>query len=155
MSRFDRSHLFGDFNLSELDSVLNEAQRAVFSQLRKLPGIAADVFDAGDAFVIEAEVPGVERSRIDATIEGRKVTVAVKALPKAQGPAPEGMTTEAEAEPARRKIAAERLHGDRTSTWTFAEDLAASGMTGKLENGVLTLTVPKDRSKASRSIDIL
>ena len=80
-----------------------------------------NVEDAGDSYVVTAELPGVKKDEVDVELNEEK--------------------------------GKNYLHKE-TSEWSatrgvFLKDAATTGITGKLEGGVLTVNVPKQSEKAN------
>ncbi len=94
-----------------------------------------DVEDAGDGYVVSAELPGVERDQIDVELNEGRLSISVE---------------KTESEETRDK---NYLHKE-TSEWSctrgvYLKDAATAGLTAKLENGILTVNVPKQDEKAN------
>ncbi len=80
-----------------------------------------NVEDAGDRYVVTAELPGVAKDEVDVELNEGRLSIS--------------------------------LHKE-TSEWSamrgvFLKDAATAGITGKLEGGVLTVSVPKQSEKAN------
>ena len=94
-----------------------------------------NVEDAGDKYVISAELPGVKREEIDVELNEGRLSISVE-------------KKETEEEKGKNYLYKE------TSDWSatrgvYLKDAAVSGLTAKLEGGVLTVNVPKQVEKAS------
>ena len=155
----------------ELDAVLQDLFDPLVATFRQTPTIAADIYDEEGAFVIEAELPGVERSRVGVQAQGREVIISVKPLAQsAQASAPQSDPDvldaqvgeeQAEAHPQqtgagkpRQIIRKGRYDGARVTSWTFPEELDVSAVSAKLAEGVLIVSIPKSRGRSSRVVDI-
>ena len=106
-----------------------------------LAAISADdafkmnVEDAGDRYVVTAELPGVKKDEVDVELNEGRLSISVD---KKESDEEKGKNY---------------LHKE-TSEWSatrgvFLKDAAAIGITGKLEGGVLTVSVPKQAEKAN------
>ena len=106
-----------------------------------LAAISADdafkmnVEDAGDRYVVTAELPGVKKDEVNVELNEGRLSVSVD---KKESDEEKGKNY---------------LHKE-TSEWSatrgvFLKDAAASGITGKLEGGVLTISVPKQAEKSN------
>jgi HSP20 family protein len=103
-------------------------------------GPAMNVSETPEAFEIEMELPGLSLQDVEVTLEGRDLTV--RGERKTQ--IPENATWQ------RR----ERFHGSFSRTLHFGTDLQASGVLAKLEQGVLSVTLPKAETAKARRIPI-
>ena len=98
-------------------------------------GFKMNVEDAGEAYVITAELPGVSREEIDVELnEGRlSITVEKKESDEEKG-----------------KNYLYKESGEWSATrGVFLKDAATAGLTAKLEGGILTVNVPKQDEKAN------
>ncbi|MDO4797387.1 MAG: Hsp20 family protein [Coriobacteriales bacterium] len=120
---FPFNDFFDDFFTSPLVSASSDA------------AFKMDVEDAGDAYVISAHLAGVNRDEIDVELnEGRlSITVDKKETEEDKGK--------------------NYLHKE-TREWSatrgvYLKDAAVEGLSAKLEDGVLTVNVPKQAEKAN------
>lgn len=96
-------------------------------------GFKMDVEDAGDSYVVSAHLPGVTKDQIDVELNEGRLSIAVD-------------RKETEDEKKRNY-----LHKE-TSEWSatrgvYLKDAATAGLTARLADGVLTVTVPKQSAK--------
>ena len=94
-----------------------------------------NVEDAGDRYVVTAELPGVAKDEVDVELNEGRLSISVD---KKESDEEKGKNY---------------LHKE-TSEWSamrggFLKDAATAGITGKLEGGVLTVSVPKQSEKAN------
>ena len=94
-----------------------------------------NVEDAGDAYVVTAELSGVKRDEIDVELNEGRLSISVD-------------KKESEEEKGKNY-----LHKE-TSEWSatrgvYLKDAATSGLTARLDGGVLTVNVPKQDEKAN------
>ena len=94
-----------------------------------------NVEDAGDKYVVSAELPGVKREEIDVELNEGRLSISVE-------------KKETEEEKGKNYLYKE------TSDWSatrgvYLKDAAVAGLTAKLEGGVLTVNVPKQVEKAN------
>jgi HSP20 family protein len=99
----------------------------------------ADVEETDEAYMIEVELPGVEQDNIDIEVNGREVTVS-------------GEIKERE----RRGIMRRRTRrvGEFQYAVTLPGDIDADNVSARLENGVLTVVVPKSQRAKPRRIAV-
>lgn len=94
-----------------------------------------DVEDAGDAYVVSAYLAGVDRDEIDVELNEGRLSISVN-------------KTETE-----EKKEKNYLHKE-TRSWSasrgvYLKDAATAGLSAKLDNGVLTVNVPKQDATES------
>ena len=93
--------------------------------------IRLDVKESGDAYTVQAEMPGVSRDDIQVTVEGNVVTL------KAEVKQQDSQTSD------ERTLRSERYFGSVARSFQLPADLDNSQAKAKFENGVLSLTLPK------------
>ena len=108
---------------------------APLATLSKDAGFKMDVEDAGDKYVVSAELPGVKREEIDVELNEGRLSVSVE-------------HKESEEQKAKNYLYKE------TSEWSatrgvYLKDAVTSGLTAKFDGGVLTINVPKQDQKAN------
>ncbi|MDR3210563.1 MAG: Hsp20/alpha crystallin family protein [Planctomycetota bacterium] len=108
------------------------ATRAVYSP-------AIDIYENAQAITLLADLPGVDRSDVDITLE--KSILTLRAHGKAKPP--EGVSL----------IYAEYELGDFERSFLVSDDIDRDAITASVKNGLLTLTLPK-RAPDKRSITI-
>jgi HSP20 family protein len=99
----------------------------------------ADVEETDDAYVVDVELPGVDEADIDIEVNGREVTVT-------------GELKERERKGILRRRT--RRVGEFQYSVTLPGDIDADNVDAQLENGVLTVTVPKSQRAKPRRISI-
>jgi len=131
-----------------VDDVFNDLfQRAGFVPGRGVEGPTAararmDVIDKGDRFEVKLDLPGVGREDINVSIEGARVSI------------------QAETRKQRETKDGERLlHSERTITsyarsFELPVEVSEEGADASLENGVLTLLLPKRAAVVGKRLTI-
>ena len=94
-----------------------------------------DVEDAGDAYVINAYLAGVNRDEIDVELNEGRLSISVN-------------KTESEEEQGKNYLHKE-THEWSATRGVYLKDAAVEGLSAKLEDGVLTVNVPKQQEKAN------
>lgn len=130
-----------------LDRVLSLNQ--VFDQAFGAPGArlwvpAMDVAERGDAYVVQAELPGVSPDQVDVSFEQNVLTI--------RGSKPASFDTSVEGE--LRVFAAERVHGSFERSVRLPEFVDADRINANFAHGLLTITVPKAEAAKPRKIAI-
>lgn len=102
------------------------------------PGI--DAVRTAKALELHIDLPGVDPSSVDLTVDGRAITVA----------ATRDFTVADDAE----LTHAGRRHGSFTRTFRLTDDLDTEGLTARSEHGVLVVTIPVAASAQPRKVEI-
>lgn len=102
-----------------------------------------DVYEAPDRFVISAEVPGLAREEVNISIEDTRVTLQGQRMERA-----------AAGGDVLHYHQIERGYGAFTRTFEFAEKIDRDGVSADLQNGVLTIILPKAPVVPPRKIDV-
>ena len=103
--------------------------------------VAFDVKDTPDAFVFQADVPGLKEKDVQIQCLGNRVTVSGK--------------RESEQEKKEETYYTyERSYGSFARTFTLPESADVDKASAELKDGVLTLTIPKKPSEKPRNVQI-
>jgi len=96
----------------------------------------ADVYETQEQFVIEIELPGIDRERVNLEIKGHQLLVyGERRLEKdATGSVYQML---------------ERSYGPFARNFFLPENVDTSGIRAMFKNGVLTITIPKKRVQSS------
>lgn len=94
---------------------------------------STQVSEEGDAYLVKFDVPGVAKDAIEVTVEGNVISVSARRVTKTK----DGEST---------------LEYQRTLS--LPERAKTESVTASLENGILTLSVPKDKAAKPRKIAI-
>ena len=105
---------------------------------------AIDVVETQDAYVLYAELPGVDPSQIDVKFEKSVLTVHGTKSP----------AFDATRNGEHRIYAAERVTGTFERSIRLPEFVDGDKITAEFDNGLLTLTVPKARAAQPRRIEV-
>ena len=98
-------------------------------------GFKMNVEDADDKYVVTAELPGVTRDQIDVELNEGRLSVSVE---------------KKESEEEKGKNYLYKESGEWSATrGVYLKDAVVSGLTAKLEGGILTVNVPKQVEKAN------
>lgn len=102
-----------------------------------------DILEREDAFVIHADLPGIDEKSLDVRLD--KGMLTLEAHPS-QPPAP----TEAEAQP----LHQEYQTGGYYRQFRVSDKIDGGGVTGKMKDGVLELVLPKTPEHQARRIEV-
>ena len=94
-----------------------------------------DVEDAGDAYVVTAYLAGVGRDEIDVELNEGRLSISVE-------------KHETEEHKAKNFLHKE-THEWSATRGVYLKDAATAGLTAKLDNGVLTVSIPKQDEKVN------
>ena len=125
-----------------LNRAIDQAFGPAFTNRAWVP--ALDVVETKDAYDVHAELPGVDKSQIDVKFEQNVLTIRGTKESKA--------TVGEDAE--LRVYAAERASGSFERSIQLPEFVDGEHITATLENGLLTVTVPKAPKAQARKIVI-
>ena len=114
-------------------------QQALGTRLRPT-AMPMDAYREGDKFVIHFDVPGVDASSVDLTVEKNVLTVSA----------------ERQWQPGENQevVAAERPQGNFSRQLFLGENLDPEGVEARYENGVLTVVIPVAERAKPRKVEI-
>ncbi len=118
---------------TKTSAVDNGAQRV--SYLTPL----ANVLETKDAYVLEAELPGVNKAGLEVSVENGELTITGRRTPNA----PQG-----------RAVYRETRGLDYRRAFEIDSSIDTARISAKLDKGVLTLTLPKAESVKPRKIAV-
>ncbi|MCL4110589.1 UNVERIFIED_CONTAM: hypothetical protein GTU68_035563 [Idotea baltica] len=99
-----------------------------------------DVIRSTEQFELFIDLPGVDPSSVDLTVDGRTLTVsATRDFPVAED---------------HEHVFAGRRHGAFNRSFKLADDLDADGLSARSEHGVLIVSIPVVAAAKPRKIDI-
>jgi HSP20 family protein len=105
------------------------------------PFPAINLYDAGDRYVLTAELPGVTPEELDLSLTGETLTL------RGERRRPEGINDESY----RRQ---ERPFGHWSRSVTLPERIDAAGVSAQCAHGVLTVQLPKSEELKPRQIPV-
>lgn len=123
----------------------DEIERSFFgNQKNPVSAFRTDVVDTGDAYQLEAELPGFAKEDIKIDVENDVLTVSA-----------EHKSETKEENEKKNFVKRERFYGSYTRSFDVS-GINVDGIEAKYENGVLTLTMPKKAAEipASRRLEI-
>jgi HSP20 family protein len=101
----------------------------------------ADISETDDAYVIDVELPGVSRDQVNVDINDRELVIS-------------GEISEPQDDEGRRRRRRARRTGRFEFRTTLPGDINPEGVTANLNDGVLTVTVPKSEAAKPRHVEI-
>ena len=106
------------------------------------PQIRMDVKEADGKYLVNAEIPGVNKDDIHVTIDGNQVSISAE------------IKQEKEAKEGERVFCCERSYGMASRSFSLADEVDQSKVQAKYNNGVLELTLPKKTGATRREVSI-
>ena len=103
---------------------------------------ALDVAESDRAYTVKLEMPGVSKEDVKVSIEGRQVSVQAHSQKTDE-------RTEGE-----RVVYRERAVSSYARSFTLAAEVDQAESVAKLENGVLTLTLPKRGARTAAQLTV-
>ena len=130
----------------QLDNLFNDFFRPAYVWDNRTGGDAGrlrvDVRETGDAYLVDAEIPGVKKEDIHVEIEGNEVSIAAE------------LKQEKEAKDGERVLRTERLYGKVERRFALPQEIDEGKANAKFADGVLALTLPKKQTVAARRVEI-
>jgi HSP20 family protein len=102
---------------------------------------AFEVKERGDAFVIKADLPGVQEKDLEISCTGNRVTVS-------------GLREEEKINEGETYYAAERSYGSFSRSFMLPENADLDHASADFKDGVLQLTVPKKAEEKAKKISV-
>lgn len=140
-----KSNLF-DYPLNDLDA-FDEAFKTFFKEkwpIMKKPDeetFKLDVRENNNEYIIDAELPGVDKEEISVQLDEGRLNITVKRIDNVENKNDDYIHKE--------------RHLSSTSRSIYLENTKSEGIKAKLDNGILNIVVPKeDKKVTSYNIDI-
>lgn len=106
------------------------------------PDIRIDVNENDNAFIVKAEIPGVDKNDIEVSVEGNQVSIGAE------------VKRETKKKEGDKEICTERYFGKMYRAFTLPSDLDSATAEAHYDSGVLALTLPKKKNGSSRKIEV-
>ena len=119
----------------------DELQRSFFNE-RPALGFRTDVIDTGDAYKLDAELPGFKKEDINIDVENDCLTISVERKVEDEDKRPN-------------YVKRERVYGSFSRSFDVS-GINVEGIEAAYQDGILTLTMPKkvEQKPASRKLEI-
>jgi len=137
--RWTPSREFGSL-WNALDRMLDDSYMMPSDQVRNW-GLALDVSENDNAYVVQASVPGIDPKDISVTIEKNVLTIS-------------GETQADESINSEEYRLRERRYGTFSRSLRFPVEVSADSIEANYERGVLTLIVPKTEEVRPKKIAV-
>ena len=121
---------------------LDELERSFFGNGRDVSSFRTDVTDTGDAYKLEAELPGFKKDDIQIDVENDVLTISAK-------------RSEEKKDEKHNVVKRERFYGSFSRSFDVS-GINVDGIEASYTDGVLTLTMPKKQEllPVSRRLEI-
>ena len=128
----------------DMDDLLNQFLFQPVSSLvdRKGLSIRTDVEEDDKAFKVKGEIPGVKKDDIEVKINGNQIFIRAE------------VKQQHEDKKDNKVVRSERYYGEVSRSFSFDEDIDASGAEAKYEDGVLNLILPKSKESKLKQLKI-
>jgi HSP20 family protein len=127
-----------------LNRALDEAfTNSVAGETARVWVPAIDLVEKKDAYIVRAELPGVERSAIDISFEKNILTISGQKSAMLDGKEEE-----------LRVFAAERVSGSFARSLRMPEYIDGDNISADFKDGLLTITIPKAALAQPRKIEV-
>jgi len=143
--------LYDPFSRAGLDDLFRGLFKPVQVARDAAVAIKVDVTEKDGAYVVHAEIPGVNRDDIQVTIEGSQVTIAAEV--KRTVDVKDGNGKD-DARHDERVLRSERYYGAVYRSFVLPVELDEVASAAKYENGVLELKLAKKAAVAGRKLTI-
>ncbi len=104
--------------------------------------IKMDVKEDDKAYVVHAEIPGVNKDDIHVAIEGNQVSIGAE------------VKRNREEKQGEKVLRTERYYGKVYRAFSLAQDVDSEAASAKYDNGVLELTLPKKAASSQKRLAI-
>lgn len=110
--------------------------------MQEQPAIKLDVNETDTAYMVKADIPGVNKEDIKVDVDGNTITIQAE-IKKEQEEKKEGQV-----------IRSERYYGQQVRSFMLGQEVDDSKVEAKYQDGVLQLTLPKKKGAAKKQITI-
>ncbi len=153
-------HRNGRLNFDALHDSLVQALGSEPGQAERTASYPVDIREDKNSFYVDAELPGYTRDQIQVTLDKGVLEIVATKAPAAKpaaapAPTPEGTAPQAEApKPETATHLRERSYTRIARAFRLPENVDEGKIQGKLENGVLYLTLGKREEVRPRKVQI-
>ncbi len=135
-----RANLIGNLFDTMLEEFLTPAAEAARESGAFSPRI--DIVENERGYQVEADLPGVTKNDVKVSVDGQRVTIEAE------------VRRETERKEGETVMHAERVIRKYSRSFELPHEVDDSQAVAKLENGVLTLTLPKKQAAQSRLLTV-
>ena len=106
------------------------------------PDMRLDVTEKDNAYLVKADLPGVDKRDIEVSVEGNQVAISAE------------VKRSTEQKDDEHTLCSERYNGKVYRAFSLPAEIDSAKADAHYEGGVLTLTLPKSGNGASRRISV-
>lgn len=126
-----------------MDEILKDfGMRPFLSEIEGGSLIKVDVSENDSAYIVRAEIPGVNKEDIKVQVDGNRVSISTETK------------QEKEEKEGERILCRECYRGSSYRSFSLESEVDEAKVTARYENGMLELTLPKTSGRAARRIEI-
>ena len=122
---------------NELRRLFDDFERNFFGSSDNFVAFGTDIVDQGDNYLLKADLPGFAKEDIAVNIDGDRLTISAE-------------RNEEQEETRDNFVRRERSRGTFCRSFDIS-GIRAQEITAEYKNGVLSLSLPKDKTKTDRS----
>lgn len=126
--------------LGEFDRLFNELASPSYSHSQWANGYPIDLYETGEALILNMAVPGIDVDDLDISVEGRELTI--------KGSLPQPTSED------RRYWLQTIPYGEFRRSINLPTQVDLDTVSANVQNGMLTLTLPKAEQARARRITI-
>lgn len=131
------------FPLGAFDDMFRPvASRAFWRDVDMLPEMRLDVTEKDDAYVVKADIPGVDKNDIEISVDGGQVAISAETR------------RSSEKKESEHSLVNERYVGRVYRAFSLPAEVDSARADAHYEGGVLTLTLPKKPNGSSQRIAV-
>ncbi len=130
---FRNNNIQGKASLFDIDSIFNDFFNEPFMGVVSASSIKADIRETENEFIIDAEIPGVNKENIKLDLKDDRLTISVE-------------KTEEKKEEQDNYIRRERRYGSTSRSFSV-QNVRQEDVSAKYENGILSIVLPKSEPK--------
>lgn len=130
---FRNNNIQGRASLFDIDSMFNDFFNEPFMGVVSASSIKADIRETENEFIIDAEIPGVNKEDIKLDLKDERLTISVE-------------KTEDKKEEKDNYIRRERRYGSTSRSFSV-QNVRQEDVSAKYENGILSIVLPKSEPK--------
>jgi HSP20 family protein len=122
-----------------MKATVQKETRAVVERPTEFVAPNVDVFETGDGYVVQAEMPGVNKEGLEITLEGNEITIVGHRRVEPLGGEP---------------LFQESRFADFRRVFELDPAVDTARISAKIEQGLLVLTLPKSERVKPRKITV-
>lgn len=139
---------FGQLGRFDPFSDMEELMRDFFSPALRLrdtaaPRIRVDISETEQAYLVQAEIPGVNKDDIKVSIDGNRVSISAERRNERETREAGGKT-----------VRSEREYGQQYRSFVLPQEVDDAGAQARYQDGVLQLELPKKEGTGGRQLAI-